>query len=100
MGGRAKQLSIGDGKILGVQRDGRIVYRTGVSSRNPYGDNWNSLPGTAKWISAGDGRIATVRDDNSIWFRAGVSDSQPFGDNRGEAGGWEMMSGNLKQIQV
>ena len=50
-------VSVGDGKVMGVNRGNAIFARTGVNRNTLFGKGWRRIAGSLKHISAGDGKI-------------------------------------------
>ena len=92
LGGTLKQISVGDGKVMGVNRHDEIYYRTGIDQSNPEGTGWKRIDGYLKYITVGDGKIMGVNGHNHIYYRVGISDANPEGTS------WKRIAGYLKQI--
>ena len=73
--GILNQISISDGKILGVNK-GQIWFRTGINSKHPYGTAWKQMSGALKYISVGDGKIMGVNQGDAIYYRTGVTEGE------------------------
>ena len=92
-----KEVYVGDGKIMGVNNEGEISYRTGIDTAHPNGIKWiDPVQGMLiKHITVGDGLIIGVNSMKWFVMRSGVDHLNPYGT------GWRRIDEeNFKQIDV
>ena len=70
--GRLKQVSVGDGKIIGVSNNDGIYVRVGITTSKPHGTGWKRIPGALKYVAVGDGKIMGVNKIDQIYARTGI----------------------------
>ena len=88
-------VAIGDGKIMGVRNDSKVVARSGVTTATPHGSSWIDIGGYFKQISIGDGKILGVNKINQVFYRYGIDHDNIYGVE------WKVLDGvRLKQVDV
>ncbi len=73
-------VSAGDlGLVWGLDEEGAIFTRRGITEGNPPGTRWESVDGQLVQVSVGFNQAWGVRYDGNVFRRAGVSTGQPGG---------------------
>jgi len=75
--GGLSQISIGfDGQVWGVNSNGEIFLRTGITDTNPNGINWRGIESYLSWVSRGGSVTWGINSTNQVFIRQGVDQSK------------------------
>ncbi|XP_022257676.1 tectonin beta-propeller repeat-containing protein 2-like isoform X1 [Limulus polyphemus] len=79
-----RQVACRKGVVWGLTSGGELVYRAGISEKNPAGTEWKKVRSestfTVSSMTLGNNHTAWVVDDRgTIWFRDGVTSALPNG---------------------
>ena len=92
--GKLKHVTVSPGsRVWGVNNEGDIYYRQGITASNKGGTGWTRVNGNLMQISAGRSGVWGVNTQNQIFYRVGT-----FGDNDRKGSGWQKVrntAGNL-----
>ena len=66
--GSLKQISVGGGRIMGVDADDGIWSRDGIDRLHPEGTKWSRIEGSLRQISIGDGKIVGTDETQIVHF--------------------------------
>ena len=78
--GNLKYVSCGEYGCWGVNKQGNIYFRMGVSPTTPSGTQWAVIPGQLDMVESGpSGLTIGVSPDQKVMFRTGVSPQKPEG---------------------
>ena len=78
---RLYYVSAGDSGVWAVNRDGRVIFREGITPSRPQGTRWKDL-GNERFIQVDSGPYSTVlaiRRNNELVFRNGINTLNPAG---------------------
>lgn len=94
--GTLRQMSVGTNSIWGVNHEGRVIVRLGISNESPMGREWATVDAeTMKHTSvSSNGHVWAVDNKEKIWYRKGACTATILGTN------WKSVSGSLKQVTV
>ncbi|XP_076314222.1 tectonin beta-propeller repeat-containing protein 2 isoform X2 [Tachypleus tridentatus] len=79
-----RQVVCRKGVVWGLTSGGELIYRAGISGKNPTGTDWKKVrcesPLTVSSVTLGnDHKAWAVDDQGTIWFRDGVTSASPDG---------------------
>ena len=87
---------MGDNSMWGVNTDGRLIMRRGISEDTPMGKDWATVDAEPmKHVSCtAKGHVWAIDTKDKIWYRKGASNASPNGTT------WKTISGSLKQVSA
>ena len=82
--------------MWGVNNDGRLIMRRGISEDSPMGKDWATVDAEPmKHVSCtAKGHVWAIDTKDKIWYRKGACTASPNGNT------WKTISGSLKQISA
>ena len=94
--GALRQLSVGDTSMWGVNSDGRLIMRRGISEDTPMGKDWATVDAEPmKHVTCtAKGHVWAIDTKDKIWYRKGACNASPNGTT------WKTISGSLKQVSA
>ena len=67
IGGKLNWISSGKDIVFGVNRNGGIFYRAGMSSSSPVGTSWVRVPGKLSQVDTHDSKVVGANSDQNTF---------------------------------